>query len=469
MPVTVLSGYLGAGKTTLVNHLLANPGEHEIAVIVNEMGEVNIDAELLVSESGERGDDEDGIVDLSNGCICCRLQDDLLTEAKQLVESRAFDCLMVEASGISTPIPIARAFTVGTDGVEGDPTELVDLDTMVTVLDTYGFWKEFDAGSQLPEKPDPTRPLADVLIEGIEFCDVLVMNKCDMVPEDVLEGIEAVVSRLGPRAEVIWTAYGEVDTDAIVETGRFDFEAAKCAPGWKHELADGDATADDYRGHTDDHGHHDHSRGESAAAVHGVASFVYRESRPFHPVRFDAWLDNWSGDVIRAKGFFHVAGRENAVMGLSRAGRSVQAGSIGEWGEDDSETKLVFIGTDMDEKAMMAIWTTVSRMTQNAIVRISSTRSQRDPKAIQYPTTTRFRTDLLPCARIRPSASIERRSGHSRVRPRPARESRSKSGSPSAIPSTRTDGPAGEARIDVRTEPSFPVLTVTTEPTGGHC
>ena len=352
IPVTVLSGYLGAGKTTLVNHLLANPGEREIAVIVNDMGEINIDAELLADDAdNDDENDESGIVDLSNGCICCRLQDDLLTEAKRLVDSREFDYLVVEASGISEPIPIARALTVGTEEAAVDPRELFDLDTMVTVLDTYGFWKEFDAGASVPDEPDPTRPLADVLVDGIEFCDVLLLNKCDMVSDDVLDEIETVVARLGPRAEVIRTTYSEIDPGKIVDTGTFDFEEATRAPGWKHELADGDE-ASDHAGAG--HGHdHAHAHGESAAEAHGVSSFVYRESRPFQPERFDAWLDEWSGDVIRAKGFFHLAGRQEAVMGLSRAGRSVQAGPLGEWGEETPETKLVFIGTDIDEDEMI--------------------------------------------------------------------------------------------------------------------
>ena len=352
IPVTVLSGYLGAGKTTLVNHLLANPGEREIAVIVNDMGEINTDAELLADDAdNDDENDESGIVDLSNGCICCRLQDDLLTEAKRLVDSREFDYLVVEASGISEPIPIARALTVGTEEAAVDPTELFDLDTMVTVLDTYGFWKEFDAGALVPDEPDPTRSLADVLVDGIEFCDVLLLNKCDMVSDNVLDEIETVVARLGPRAEVIRTTYSEIDPGKIVDTGTFDFEEATRAPGWKHELADGDE-ASDHAGAG--HGHdHAHAHGESAAEAHGVSSFVYRESRPFHPERFDTWLDEWSGDVIRAKGFFYLAGRQEAVMGLSRAGRSVQAGPLGEWGEETPETKLVFIGTDMDEDEMI--------------------------------------------------------------------------------------------------------------------
>ena len=352
IPVTVLSGYLGAGKTTLVNHLLANPGDRRIAVILNDMGEVNVDAELVAREN-----DEEGVVDLSNGCICCRLQDDLLSEAAALAESREFDYLLVESSGISEPIPIARAFTEGTEDSEIDPTERFRLDTMVTVLDSYGFWKEFDAGESLPGDGEPAadRPLADVLVEGIEFCDVLVLNKTDMVPDDVLDEIESVADRLGPRAKRIRTSYSEVDPGDVLDTGRFDFETAKRSPGWKREIAasegsaagEGDATGEGGEGGG---GHaHDHDHAEGAAAAHGVDSFVYRSADALDPEPFADWLDDWDGAIVRAKGVANVAGTDE-VIGVSQAGPSVQAGPIGEWGpDDDRRTRLVFIGEDLDE------------------------------------------------------------------------------------------------------------------------
>ncbi|MFC6726363.1 CobW family GTP-binding protein, partial [Halobium palmae] len=221
IPVTVVSGYLGAGKTTLVNRLLRNPGGREIAVVVNDMGEVNIDAELVAREAGE-----DGVIDLANGCICCRLQDDLVTEVDRLAERRSFDYLLVEASGISEPVPIARAFVEGTEESDVDPTERFRLDTTVSVVDAYGFWKEFDAGASLPADHDPERPLADVLVEGIEFCDVLLLNKCDLVPAETLDEIEGFVRELGPRARLHRTTHSDVDPGAVLGTGRFDFEAA---------------------------------------------------------------------------------------------------------------------------------------------------------------------------------------------------------------------------------------------------
>jgi G3E family GTPase len=336
VPITLISGPLGAGKTTLVNRLLANPGDRRIAVVVNDMGEINVDAELLADRT------EEGIVDLSNGCICCRLQDDLVTEITRLAEERDFDYLVVEASGISEPIPIARTLTVGTD--EARLPERFTIDTTVSVVDAYGFWKAFDPDESLPDAaPDPERPLTEVLVDQIEFCDVLLLNKCDMVPDEELDAVEAAIRELQPRATVHRTTYSEVDPMAVLETGRFDFETAQRQQGWKETLA---GTESESPGH-DGHGH-DHSDARSAADAHGVESVVYRSEEPFHPDRFDAWLDDWDGDVVRAKGFVWVASRPDTVLGVSQAGPTVQAGPIGEWGEDDPATRFVVIGRALD-------------------------------------------------------------------------------------------------------------------------
>ncbi len=325
VPVTVVSGSLGAGKTTLMNHVLTNREGYEVAVIVNDMGEVNVDADLL-SRQGE-----EGIVDLSNGCICCELRDDLITEARRLSETREFDYLLVESSGISEPIPVARTVTeVG----ETDAEDEFRLDTTVSVIDAAEFERAFDAG-EIPtgtEKRDGDgleRPLTELLIDQIEFCDLLLLNKTDLVEEGKIDEIEAVIERLQPRAEIVRTEFSEIDPGEVLGTGRFDLQEAQRQVGWKRELAG--------------HGH------EHPADALGVESFVYRKERAFHPERLDDAFESLSG-VVRAKGIFRLAGREQ-VMGFNLAGQSIKAGPIGEWHPDDARrTELVFIGTGLDEE-----------------------------------------------------------------------------------------------------------------------
>ena len=336
VPITVISGPLGAGKTTLVNRLLNDPGDRRIAVIVNDMGDVNVDAELIADQT------EEGVVDLSNGCICCRLQDDLVIQASRLAEERSFDYLVVEASGISEPIPIAQALTEGTE--EDSLPDRFHLDTTVSVIDAYGFWKAFDPEESLPDAaPDPERPLTEVLVDQIEFCEVLLLNKCDLVPEDALESIEAAIHELQPYATLHRTTYSKVDPDIVLDTGLFDFKEARRQQGWKRALA----------GESEDTSHDHGVAAVSAAEAHGVESFVYRREEPFHPERFDEWLNDWDGEIIRAKGFAWVVSRPEAVLGVSQAGPSVQAGPIGEWGDDDPATRLVFIGSDLDRDTLV--------------------------------------------------------------------------------------------------------------------
>ncbi|WP_336344224.1 CobW family GTP-binding protein [Halalkalicoccus ordinarius] len=325
VPVTVVSGSLGAGKTTLMNHVLTNREGYEVAVIVNDMGEVNVDADLIRRE----GTDEEGIVDLSNGCICCELRDDLLTEARRLAESRQFDYLLVESSGISEPIPVARTFT---EGGEDDLPEGFHLDTTVSVIDAAEFERAFDAG-EVPDEGSSTdldRPLTELLIDQIEFCDLLLLNKTDLVEKEKLEEIEAVIERLQPRAEIVRTTYSEISPERVLGTGRFDLQEAQRHVGWKRELASGG------------HGH------THPAEELGVESFVYRRREPFHPERLDEAFESLSG-IVRAKGIFRLAGRDD-VMGFNLAGESIKAGPIGEWHADDERrSELVFIGTALDE------------------------------------------------------------------------------------------------------------------------
>ncbi|MCH7660884.1 MAG: GTP-binding protein [Euryarchaeota archaeon] len=357
IPVTVLSGALGAGKTTTLNHLLTDSSDLNAAVVVNDMGEVNVDAELVERESTLGGDEE--IIELSNGCICCRLRGDMLEEIGRLAEKREFDYLLVESSGISEPIPVAQTFAMGFEDAEFDPRGVYELDTMVSVCDAHGLWRAFESGSALVgdgEASGVSQP-EEILMDQIEFCDVLLLNKCDLVPDDALKEIESVLRTLQPRAKIVRTEHGKIDPNGILDTGRFDFDEASASAGWIAEL-DG----------------HDHG---AAAEEHGVTSFVYRAKRPFRPERFEALLQDMPEEVIRAKGFFWSAGREDVGMGMNVAGQSVRAGPGGrwvatlpeeqrerflerqpslreEWDEKwgDRGTELVFIGPGLDETAL---------------------------------------------------------------------------------------------------------------------
>ncbi len=313
IPVTVLSGALGAGKTTTLNHLLTADHGHNIAVVVNDMGEVNIDAEHIEQQSALSQTDEE-IIELSNGCICCRLRGDMLESVEQLAAKREFDYLLIESSGISEPIPVAQTFTLGIDDLPYDPTEDYRLDTMVSVVDAHAMYEGFNSGQSLTTgevEGGTDRVPEEVLMDQIEFCDVLLLNKCDLVPDGDLDEIEAVLRRLQPRAKIIRTEFGETDPKDILDTERFDFDEAQQSAGWKHELK---------------HEHH-----HDPAEEHGVESFVFRATRPFHPERFAQLLRNLPSEIIRAKGFFWSAGREDVAMGLDKAGQSVRAGPGGQW------------------------------------------------------------------------------------------------------------------------------------------
>ena len=361
IPVTILSGSLGAGKTTTLNQILSSERELNAAVLVNDMGEVNVDADLVERESDlTQSDDE--IIEMSNGCICCRLRGDMLDEVGRLADERDFEYLLVESSGISEPIPVAQTFARGFEDAEFDPTGVYELDTMVSVVDAHSFWQGFDSGQALTDDsidPQGNRVPEEALMDQIEFCDVLLLNKCDLVPDAELEEIEAVLETLQPRAKIIRTEHGAVDPDDVLDTGRFDFDRASQSAGWMRELQEG----------------HDH---EAAAAEHGVTSFVFDAGWPFHPERIADLFADLPDGIIRAKGFFWSAGREDIAMGLDKAGQSVRAGPKGTWIASlpkaqqeryfaarpeikenwdeqwgDRGTELVFIGREFDQKALV--------------------------------------------------------------------------------------------------------------------
>ena len=382
IPVTIVSGPLGAGKTTLLNHLLRTT-DRRIAVLVNDMGELNVDAALL--EEGAVAADA-GIAELSNGCICCELRDDLETEVVRLARSREFEHLVVESSGISEPAPVAQLFTIGSDAAA-----VYEVDALVTVVDAASFESLFGDGPvERAETEGGPRPLSDLVIEGIECCDVLVLNKCDRVDGGSLDRIEATVRELQPRARLLRTEFCEVDPEEVLGTERFDLGAMREMTAWKRarervtqhakhgeENGHGEHATEGAGspGHEHDHDHgHDHRHPEE---VYGVTSFVYRRRRPFDPGRFAALLESLPPSVIRTKGTCWVAGRDEYAMVLSQVGPVTRVEAADEWiaaaheierelyrenhpemdwDEEvgDRRTELVVIGREMDESSVVA-------------------------------------------------------------------------------------------------------------------
>ena len=366
-PVTVLSGTLGAGKTTVLNHVLAESGDRDLAVLVNDMGEVNVDADL-VAESSDITEDEEELIELSNGCICCELRGDLLDAIAELTHERQFDAIVVESTGVAEPLPVAQTLTLGFDQSDLDPTEFYEetgveplehchLDTTVTVVDAHQFQRAMEA-EEILDDDGTKKHLGDLLIEQVEFCDVLVLNKCDLVDEETLAEVEETVAALQPRAEIVRTIHGKIDPEAIIETGRFDFEEARQSAGWMQELQ---------------------TEHESAEDEHGVTSFVFDARGPLHPERFADFLDSLSDDVVRSKGHFWLAGREDEALTFNVAGQSIRVGPGGKWlatlppeereaqleahpqlAEDwddewgDRNVLFVFIGVEMDHEAIRA-------------------------------------------------------------------------------------------------------------------
>jgi G3E family GTPase len=315
IPVTVLSGYLGAGKTTILNHILNNRQGLRVAVIVNDLSEVNIDADLVKGGGGLSRTDEK-LVEMSNGCICCTLREDLLREVERLAKEERFDYILIESTGVGEPVPVAQTFTYIDEEQGIDLSQFCRLDCMITVVDANRFWHDYASGESLLDRQqavgnDDTRDVVDLLIGQIEFCDVLVLNKCDKVDPDELGELEQVLRKLQPRAKLIRTEYGKLDPAEVLNTGLFDFEEASRSAGWIQEL---------------EKGHHSPETEE-----YGISSFVYERRRPFHPVRLMAWMEDWPAEIVRAKGTVWLASRGDMAQSFSQAGPSVQFGPAGYW------------------------------------------------------------------------------------------------------------------------------------------
>ena len=362
LPVTVLSGFLGAGKTTVLSHILNNRQGKKVAVIVNDMSEINIDAGIVKNEVS-LNHSEEKLVEMSNGCICCTLREDLLLEVNKLAKDKKFDYLVIESTGISEPLPVAETFTFADE--EGvSLSDVAKLDTMVTVVDAVNFLKDYeeakylkDSGESLGEDDD--RSVADLLVDQIEFADVLLVSKTDLVEPKDIEKLEAILKSLNTHAQILPISQGQVDIEEVLNTGLFDFERAQQAPGWLKEM-----------------------RGEHVPETeeYGIGSFSFIARLPFHPERFHRFLHSTKqyGKLIRSKGIFWLASRHKYAGQWSQAGGIARYGFAGmfwssvpvnswptdeesinnireQWEEPfgDKRQELVFIGQSLDKEAML--------------------------------------------------------------------------------------------------------------------
>ncbi len=310
LPVTVLSGFLGAGKTTVLSHILNNREGKRVAVIVNDMSEINIDSAIVQNEVSLNRSEEK-LVEMSNGCICCTLREDLLEEVNKLAKEGRFDYLVIESTGISEPLPVAETFTFADeDGIS--LSDVAQLDTMVTVVDAVNFLKDYDEAKYLQETgeslgEDDERSVADLLVDQVEFADVILVSKTDLAKPEEIERLTAILKTLNTDARIIPIAQGQVKIDDVLSTGLFDFERAQQAPGWLKEM-----------------------RGEHVPETeeYGISSFSYLARRPFHPEKFHQFLHNTKtyGKLIRSKGYFWLASRPHF------AGQWSQAGGIAHYG-----------------------------------------------------------------------------------------------------------------------------------------